>query len=100
MRRASATVEERKKLRLFKEMEYTGPIPLIFYFKRLKWMVVSLKESLSLSFSFKEPGILYYMLSKFILEVLLKLICHQKALCNWRDLKIKEDELHHNGLYS
>lgn len=90
-------MEERKKLRLFKEMEYTGPIPVIFYFKRLKWMVVSFK---GYSLFFKEPGILYYMLSKFILEVLLKLICRQKALYNWRGLKIKEDELHHNGLYS
>jgi len=66
MRRASVTVGERKKLRLFKKVEYTGPIPLIFYFKRLKWMVVSLQKSLSLFF--KEHGMLYYMLSKFILE--------------------------------
>ena len=91
VRRASVTVEQRKKVRLFKKVEYTGPIPLIFYFKRLKWMVISLEESL---FFFKEHGILYYMLSKFILEVLLKLVSSQKALCNWRSLKIKEDEPH------
>lgn len=46
------------------------------------------------SLFFKEHGILYYMLSKFILEVLLKLVSSQKALCNWRSLKIKEDEPH------